>query len=382
MADNDPVITLQQSQAANGYNAEGQAVGIPLIDESGSGFRLNPESGRLMTADGLDPTVVPTKPALNMGVGANDDSGTVTAKTTQQAANQVQTSDIAPQPNILDKYASYTYSISWFLLDPTAQISQSSRKFASEMQGKNKLLQNAQLLVRSGGMPRDLKPEQNAFSTSVLTKPSPLFNVAPEFDLDFFIDNLEIDSKFWGKGSGSPHNAIRLKFTITEPYGITLIPRLYKTVHNFFSQRGIVTGKTKPNYVAAQYGLLISFYGYDEAGNLVKANNINRSLSNYQVVDSQAVVEKFYPFIIRSVKFRIANKITEYSVEGVPLMYAINATQSRNTIPFAASFTGATVQDILLGKIKPQAANIEQDGRQSSAAPTSALNTNADTNIA
>lgn len=358
--DSTEYIPLQQSQATNGYTADGNAVGIPTYDEynNPTNYRINPESGEL-----YDPNAVVTQ---TPGSGANDDAGRTTAPT-QQATASVQTSDIQPQPNILDSYASYTYSISWFLLDPL--VYKGLRSFSSNVQFKNKLLQNAQLLVRSGGLPRELKPQDTQFQT-IFSQPNSLFSTSPQFNLDFYIDNLELNSTLWGKGSRAAHNVFEMKFTITEPYGITLIPRLYQAVYNFYTQKGIINGQKKPNYAAAQYGLLISFYGYDDSGNLVRANNINRNLSDYQVVDSLAVVEKFYPFIINEIKFRVANKTTEYSINATPLPYSIGSKQSRNTIPLSVSLTGQTVQDILVGRTQTQTPTAETDGRQTTVEPT------------
>jgi hypothetical protein len=393
-------ITLQQSQAIDSYNKDGYAVGIPLRDETGtlSTLKINPETGELYNAAGLDltptvgdipidpnagaafsPTVgdIPIDPNagkvdVKPGVGANDDSGKITSDTTQKAINQIQTDRIEPQPNILDQYASYTYSLSWFLLDPTTY--KSVRSSSSISQFRNKLLQNAQLLVRSGGAPRELGTGQPKTTSADLKIPNTKFNTSPEFNLDFYIDNLELESKLWGKGSTATHNVLRLRFSIFEPYGITLIPRLFKSVQNIFQQRKVVSGNTKPNYVAAQYGLLISFYGYDDDGNLVKAqnnNNISRSLSQTQIIDSSATVEKFYPFIIINIKFKVANKVTEYTIEAAPVPYSINASQARNTIPFPIQVVGSTVKEMLIGKDTVNASRTQPDGRVTSQAPAS-----------
>jgi hypothetical protein len=43
----------------------------------------------------------------------------------------------------------------------------------------------------------------------------------PEFPLDYYIDNLELVSYMQGKGTGSAHNLTDIRFTVTEPNGIT-----------------------------------------------------------------------------------------------------------------------------------------------------------------
>ena len=140
-----------------------------------------------------------------------------------------------------------------------------------------------------------------------------------------------------------------------------------------FAQKKVTPDSVKPNYVAAQYGMLISFYGYDDAGNLISAqnNNISKGLGQTQIIDSLAVVEKFYPFIIKGIRFRVANKVTEYNIEAVPVPYAINAAQVRNTIPFTCEVSGATVKEMLVGN-DVAARNVPpNDGRPTSQVPAS-----------
>lgn len=310
-----------------------------------------------------------SQPAASTGptTQANDDAGTNVATPSPALVEGL---EIQPQSNILDQYASYTYSLSWFLLDPTTYSN--ANDFTNSIQIKNKLLQNAKLLVRSGGMSRDAQAQNTQSKTSTRS----LYSISQEFNLDFYIESLEIDSKLWGKGSGTPHNALKMRFVVHEPYGITLVPTLVSAVDNLFRDRGVVTSDVKTvNYAAAQFGMLISFYGYDNNGKLVSAQNnkLGGTAADNQAVDSLAVVEKFYPFIIRSIKFRVANKKTEYTIDAMPIPYYINATQSRNTIHEDLTATGSTVQEILSGNKNNQNA-ATPDGRQVTPSPASSPN--------
>lgn len=378
MADvNTTKITLTESQAINGVNAQGQAVGIALPDEAGqaSNIRRNPETGGLYDATGLPAVAV--VPDVKPGVGAQDDTGSTRAATTLQVVNpqtNQKYSIVQPQPNILDQYSSYTYSLSWFLLDPTVLKTQiNPTTFSSSAQFKMMVLQNAQLLVRSGGIPKNVPFDAGNLVNPVSIQPNTKFTANPNFDVDFYIDNLEVESRIWGKGgSNLPHNIIKMRFTVTEPYGITLVQRLYNAVQSLYTQKGIIPKSIEANYAAAHYALLISFYGYDSAGNLVRAQNntVNTNDSARKIYDSSAVVEKLYPFMITSIEYKVANKLTEYNISGAPIPYYINASQVRNTIPFGVNLTGQTLQEVLVGTSQSSSTTQPADGRTNTPIPS------------
>ena len=99
----------------------------------------------------------------------------------------------------------------------------------------------------------------------------------------------------------------------------------------------------------AQYCMVVRFYGYDDAGNLMQAGQGGVNGNNNRT-DPRAVVEKFYPFVISNIKFRMANRAVEYDIEAKPIGQFYNLSQDRGTIPFAFGLVGETVGDILIGK--------------------------------
>jgi hypothetical protein len=312
--------------------------------------------------------------ALTTGVGAREDSGRVTlsGQAAKVNAQQSTTNKIQPLPNVLDQYSSYTYTLSWFLLSPN--VWQGTNQATGLSSYKTKLLTGAQLLVRSGGGGGNTTEGQAQNPLPITAGPNKLFSRSPEFDLDFYLDNLVLKSNLIGKGSGSIHNVSEGTFTVTEPLGITLIPRLYRAVQSISKAKSTQTNNsTAISYSAAIYGLLISFYGYDENGNLARVSSstgsLNTGLSGGQIIDNSTIVEKFYPFKIRSIKFRVANKLTEYAVDFVGLPYAVAASQNRGTIPFPVALTGSTVQQVLVGRTGGTGTNPAIDGRPSSQVP-------------
>lgn len=288
-----------------------------------------------------------------VGVGARgDDSPAPTTGGAQSVINAAfatpGNAKIVAQPNTLSQFASYTYAISWYLLTPT--------QYNTMQTTGQKNCSTWQLLMQSGGAPTQSIP-----------------NVASRnqyFDLDYYIDDLEIDSLVPLKGTNLAHTATDLRFKVVEPNGLTLLQNLYRAVDSLYksanaSNGGKTTTTATPNYPMAQYCLVVRFYGYDENGNL---SQIKGQRSNS---DSASAVEKFYPFVITNIRFRMANRAVEYEVQGKPMGQFYNLSQDRGTIPFNFSLIGETVGDVLVGK--PVGTKYPtEDGRQDSPAPKSA----------
>jgi hypothetical protein len=127
--------------------------------------------------------------------------------------------------------------------------------------------------------------------------------------------------------------------------------------------------------------MVIRFYGYDDKGNLVNPI-IGQGLTGYpnQASDKKAVVEKFYPFIIENLQFRMANKVIEYHIKGKPQGQYTALSQDRGSIPFQFELAGETVQDVLIGKPVGTVYNQADPGaRTDTPAPTTSSPTPAPT---
>jgi len=260
-------------------------------------------------------------PTTSPGFGATSDDNTAPNKnTTQQVINSTFNVKIAPQANVLDQYTSYTYNISWYMLTPNQFKALSNSRTTAGWQ----------LLMQSGGAPTSAPTASNAGRNQYFT-------------LDYYLDNLVIHSKAM-KGTSLAHNATDISFTVTEPNGITLIENLYKAVSDIWKQNPTqYSQKSAPNYLSNPYCLVIKFYGYDENGNLVKIGKNSSTGAN-------AIVEKYYPFLLTDLTFRVANKAIEYAIKAKPLPYFLNLSQTRGTIPFNYELVGTTVDDVLNGK--------------------------------
>ena len=301
---NAPTRTLQQTQGTP------QSPPVDYVNQQGG------EGGYSAPANATNVAA----PITNPGVGAaREDNIAPITKPAQQIISASFNQQIIPQPNVLDAYASYTYGLSWYVLTP---------KQYTDFTAGSKNISTWSLLAQTGGANQI---GRNQF-----------------FQLDYYMDNLIIESYTPGKASGLSHSALKFEFTVTEPNGITLLNNLHNAVATLYKQAN-VTDKAAA-YLQAQYCMVIRFYGYDDNGNLVNPIR-GQGLVGYPGQGStKAVIEKYYPFNIQNLTFRLVTKQIEYHVTCNPIPYQTALSQDRGSIPLQFEFVGETVSDILVGK--------------------------------
>jgi hypothetical protein len=307
-----------------------------------------PAAPLLFTRD-EDGNLLPPTTTTAGGAGApSDDNTTKNSLSVQQTINANFSQRINPRPNILDQYASYTYSLTWYLLTP--------QQFNS-MSVQNKInISEWQILVQSAGAP--------------LTPGNGLPGRNEFFSSDYYMDNLVIEQVLAGKGSGSVQNFGSLNFTLTEPNGAVFLENLKNAVTAVYKQNNVSGGVA--SFVGAQYVMCVRFYGYNQAGQLVQVGkNANPGNGNSVPTDASAVVEKFIPFNLSDIKFKLVNRVIEYRIEAVGTPYITAFSSQRGTIPFDYELTGSNVGEVLNGR--PTGTKYSRsDGRVDSADPPSA----------
>ena len=254
-------------------------------------------------------------PGNEPGAFAGSEDGARLNATQQEIDIAFNNRRIVPQDNILDQYGSYTYTASVYLMTKAA----SNAMFNS----KKKNLNGSQLLFQSGGAPVG---GRNQF-----------------FSNDYYIETLQLDSVIAGKGSGWSHNVNHIRMTVVEPNGITLLGNLEQAVNSYLATVNAESTK-KINYQSELYLLVIRFYGYDDAGNLVRGGVAPDGTS-----DPNAFVEKWYPFRINNIKFKVGTKLVQYDIEATVAQYDLGGGSTRGTIPYNLELGGRTVKDILTG---------------------------------
>jgi hypothetical protein len=307
---NSGTVTLTESQSVpQSTNAAGNGVLVPepppattaTIDAGGANgsqdqFGANASSGTL-------------------GVGAGNDDITNKNATRQEIDNIFSQAIIRPQGNTLDKYATYTYAISVYLMSPD--------DYRNFLLSRNKSTTNFPLLFQSGGA--------NVSSRNM-----------KYFSLDYYVDRLVIQDVAPGKGSGASHNAKSLSFVVTEPNGITLIPRLEQAMTEYIFKGDKAL---RQNWPQQNFLLAVRFYGFD-----VNGKPISPADNNYTVSDPRSIVEKFIPFSINSLTFKIAGKAVEYNWDCTAMSHSIAASTDRGTIPTNIELAGSNLKEIFIGQ--------------------------------
>jgi hypothetical protein len=321
-----PTKTLSQTQATSGAGGGQSSAAYATNDPRR--LDINREGSGVIP--GPDLASAPANTQAGVGAPGEDSGQARTPNATQQEINTIfSNSPITPLPNVLDKYASYTYGVSLYLTTKEA--------YTTMVSTGQKNLSGCWLLMQSAGIPTGSR--------------------VPYFNNDYYIDTVKLQSKIIGKGTGSNHNVVDIDFTISEPTGITLIPNLTKAIQQFYPDVA-----AKKSFSSVVYLMVIRFYGYDQNGNLVRGapGNLNSANRN---TDANAFVEKFFPLQIKDIKFKVGTKLVEYDVKAVGLHYNINVGSKRGSIPYNIELSGQSVNDLLNGTL--DASNVTGGGRSS-----------------
>lgn len=268
------------------------------------------------------------------GAGAaSDDSGAglnPVAQAVQQLYGKVESA--APRTNPLDRCATYTYNITLYLTTPEL--------YSGLITNKKKSVSGMTVLMRSGGASQSpiLDPQE---AQQIADGAAPNLGAARNnnFPLDFYLDNLQIKSVINGKGTMSPHTATEINFRVIEPNGITFIHNLQAAT----KQLALGTGDVDNAYLSQIYLIAIRFYGWDENGNPVAPEPAVAA----QQSDRTAVTEKFIPFRFTGIKFKIANRLTEYECSAIAVGNDLATGQQRGTVPYNFQITSSTLKDLL-----------------------------------
>jgi hypothetical protein len=286
------------------------------------------------------------------GAGSSNEDGGTGVRATLNNLFGGENNRVTPQDNILDNYASYTYNIAVYLMNPV--------EYSRMIQSKKKTIAGYQLLFMSGGA----GPAGSVVPNDQITAEDPVVAAQQRvsnlgrnefFSLDYYIDDVQITSLLSGYGTGGPTNATEIKFKVIEPNSMTFLPNLYRACQQYIQTGAQDVNK---NYSAQSYLMVIRFYGYDDQGNLVK---VNRTGSGSAGTDVNAVVEKFIPFLLTGIKFRIANKVVEYECTAKAIPDVINKHPARGTIPYNVELQSQTIRDLLVGQ--PKFAGNDREGR-------------------
>lgn len=234
--------------------------------------------------------------------------------------------------NPLGDFASYTYQISLYMITPDAYnafITSGRRDISifNNVSGGG----GAYIIAQSGGINNttDLR--------------------APGFDLDYYIDDLEIVTATNGKESGTSSNVSDIKFKIYEPYGFSFVTKLKMASDKILQYSQLPNMGQMPNAGKQFFILGIKFYGYDSQGNLITdlergAGSLIKTSSN-----GDGSFSRFYDIIIKDFKFKLDGKMTVYSIECSPVATQTGYGLKHGILKNDVTVTASTVKEALIG---------------------------------
>ena len=297
-----------------------------------------------------------SRPESPQPIVQDDDPQSDVATTTVQKANaqgNIDVSgDIVPQANVLDNFASNVWTASVYLLSPA--------QYTELVTTKRKRVNGYNLLFQSGGAPNNVGGYQGSSNPAyqadtnveggnqgtapgVPGRNAPDAGRNPAFAQDFYIDSVTFENLLPGKQTQAAHNVTTLKFTVIEPGNITLLDRIHAAVQDMAQT---LSETDTVNYTAAQYLMVMRWYGYDISGNLVAGKT---APDEYGLSDTNAIVEKFFPFQIGKVDWSVTSKLVSYEFDCTPVGHNVAGSTNRGTIPYDVQLTAQTVEDLLSG---------------------------------
>ena len=177
--------------------------------------------------------------STNSAKGINaDDKGSASNANYEEIA-------LDPTPNYLLEYPSYTYNISLHMMTV-----EEYNNVVRGTDGNNKKYTYSpnNVLIASGGRHNETGGN--------------LFKRNEYFREDFYFSNLKLNTVIGTTYQSRNTNVVDLEFSITEPYGLTLIDRLYDACKT-------LSGGKSTNYLDQPYILQIDFFASNDAGGTV-----------------------------------------------------------------------------------------------------------------
>ena len=229
---------------------------------------------------------------LNSGVDANPDSIDVSL----------------PLRNILHDYPSYTYGLSLQLL--------TADEYNQLVSGTVINYAPVRVLIASAG--RYNSQTNGPIPASGL---GGVFNRSPYFSDDFYFDDFTMTTVIGTNAHSRNTNAIEMKFTVIEPYGMTLINRLLDQAND--------PELNCSNYLDMVYLLQIDFFASDDTG---------------EIIGIVPGITKRIPIKITQMDINASVKGANYTISAVP--YNHSAFESMTvSVPANFEISAGTVQE-------------------------------------
>jgi len=247
--------------------------------------------------------------------------------------------------NPLGALSSYTYQLSLYMITPDAYDAfvASGRKDIDALanattppEGPDRGLNRAgaYLVAQSGGVNNNESQR------------------APEFNTDYYIDNLKIKQAVGADATQSSTNAYDISFTITEPYGFSFITKLRKAseamVNYYQGTQYADGGPTNPSRQFFIVGL--RFLGYDKNGNIANGKTDFEGQDLDPNGSGDYMFQTYWDVHIVGIKFRIEGSSVIYNVSCAAVSPNEAFGVKRGRLLADRTITAATFEEALTGE--------------------------------
>jgi hypothetical protein len=222
------------------------------------------------------------------------------------------------EQNPLGDYPTYTYNITLYMISPEAYdkfINSGRKTIDTSLEG------GTYIICQSGGI--NSTTQQRAAG----------------FNLDYYIDNLQINTITSAKESETASNTTDVTFNIIEPYGFSFLSNLNRA-SDALKQRSEAAKKLKN--ASRQFFIIgIRFVGLNFDGKPLQTTDSTTGAV------SQSISEKFYDIAITRIKFNLDNRMTTYAITAQTLSPNTAYGMKRGIWQTGGELTGTTVGEML-----------------------------------
>jgi hypothetical protein len=317
---------LAPNNPGTGPNDTTQNVNQPVTAEQKNNL-INGQSGQTASKvnQALDPTAA-NKQNLSQTQGSaskSESNYTEPSADLNEYENTPRRGLVGIYKNILHNYASYTYRITLFLL---------TRKDFNALSTNPQTFVPTFSLISSGAgyaVPGVITTTTERKATAWggfedISTTQTRAGRHPDFQTDFFIDNLQLTTVVGLNAQTKSSNAIEISFNITEPYGLSLLDRLLSACET--------SGDKNTNYMSQPYLLQIDLLASPTDEQLDLLNQTNN------VIDTKRIAIK-----MQEMKIKPSGSGTTYAVRAVPFnhtAFSITAAALPINIKVEASTVG------------------------------------------
>lgn len=234
--------------------------------------------------------------------------------------------------NPLSQLSSYTYQITWYMVNPDAIASLNDSNYTNI---------NTFLPTGSGGQPQAYVIAQSGGVGDQKYRP-------PGMYFDYYIDDLSFKTAL--RIPGGPASGMNFEFKIIEPNSFGLATQLVLAANTLYKNSKILNNrnpKKTPLPLDQHFVLAIRFYGYDENGTLIDATKF--AAKDTMGGNPSAVFERYYLIKITEFKFKLDGKATVYNIKAAPVPMSEAYGTKRGLISTQVSCKGGDVQSVLTG---------------------------------